>query len=256
MWRYYLKHHLQHLWFRDKHEDMIFINGRAVQMRATLLLMLPVYMVYVLYTTVLSPSWQVWSGQTPQETFEMTENFNVLYEVLAYRTVYDFTIPTWVLFYGLFEMLAGMWVRTAYLSPTIHLTAFLTRHDEPKWEPLKPKRFAWTIGAIMITACLLFFNPDSFARFVNNLTATTLLPTNENFMPGWIPLLVYVCLLFMLSEAAFGFCWGCKFHWLLAKLKIFKEECYTCNNVDFGKKQRQQTHRESVEKLAGKNQIK
>lgn len=231
-----LRYHLKYLWFRDKSEDIIFINKYAVQMRAGLMLILPIYMVIVLFTTVLAPTWTVLPNTLVEETFDMTQEWRTIYNVQAFRTVFDYTVPSWVLIYGLFEMIVGMFTRTAYLSPTIHLATFLTRNTRPKWEPLKPKRFAWLIGATLIIGCLLFFNPDSAARFINGLFSSELLPTDVNWMPDFVPLLVGVCFALMWMEAVFGFCLGCKLHWLLAKLGIFKEHCYDCMNVDFDQK--------------------
>ncbi|MGC9387174.1 MAG: DUF4395 domain-containing protein, partial [Hydrogenovibrio sp.] len=229
----YMRYHFKNLWFRDKSEEVIFINKHAVQMRAGLMLLIPIYMVIVLFTTVLAPTWTVLPNTFVEETFDVTQDWRTIFNVQAYRTPFDYTIPSLVLIYGFFEMITGMFVRTAYLSPTIHLATFLTRNTRPKWEPLKPKRFAWIIGATLISLCLLFFNPDTAARFVNDLFGTQILPTDHNWMPDFIPLLVGICFLLMWMEAVFGFCLGCKMHWLLAKLHIFKQHCYDCMNVDF-----------------------
>lgn len=229
----YMRYHFKNLWFRDKSEEVIFINKHAVQMRAGLMLLIPIYMVIVLFTTVLAPTWTVLPNTFVEETFDVTQDWRTIFNVQAYRTPFDYTIPSLVLIYGFFEMITGMFVRTAYLSPTIHLATFFTRNIRPKWEPLKPKRFAWIIGATLISLCLLFFNPDTAARFVNDLFGTQILPTDHNWMPDFIPLLVGICFLLMWMEAVFGFCLGCKMHWLLAKLHIFKQHCYDCMNVDF-----------------------
>ncbi|QKI90319.1 DUF4395 domain-containing protein [Thiomicrorhabdus xiamenensis] len=231
-----VRYHFKNLWFRDKSEEILFINKHAVQLRAGLLLLLPIYMVIVLFTTVLAPTWTVVPNTFVEETFEMTQDWRVIFNVQAFKTVFDYTIPSLVLLYGLFEMISGMFVKTAYLSPTIHLATFLTRNVRPKWEPLKPKRFAWIIGATLVISCLVFFNPDTLARMINALFSETILPTDSNYMPDFIPLLVGLCFILMWLEAIFGFCLGCKVHWLLAKIGIFKEHCYDCMNVDFDQK--------------------
>ncbi|WP_238843329.1 DUF4395 domain-containing protein [Thiomicrorhabdus xiamenensis] len=231
-----MRYHFKNLWFRDKSEEILFINKHAVQLRAGLLLLLPIYMVIVLFTTVLAPTWTVVPNTFVEETFEMTQDWRVIFNVQAFKTVFDYTIPSLVLLYGLFEMISGMFVKTAYLSPTIHLATFLTRNVRPKWEPLKPKRFAWIIGATLVISCLVFFNPDTLARMINALFSETILPTDSNYMPDFIPLLVGLCFILMWLEAIFGFCLGCKVHWLLAKIGIFKEHCYDCMNVDFDQK--------------------
>lgn len=231
-----LKYHLKNLWFRDKQEEIVFINRHAVQMRAGLMLLIPVYMVIVLFTTVLAPTWTVLPNTFVEETFDMTQDWRTIYNVQAFRTVFDYTVPSLVLLYGLFEMIVGMFVKTAYLSPSIHVATFLTRNRRPQWEPLKPKRFAWLIGAALIIACLLFFNPDTAARAINSLLGVDWLPTDQNWMPEYIPYFVFVCFVLMWMEAVFGFCLGCKLHWLLAKVGVFKEHCYDCMNVDFQQK--------------------
>jgi hypothetical protein len=141
-------------------------------------------------------------------------------------------VQTWVLFYALFEMLAGMFVTTSRLSPTIWIASLLARNKPVSYKPLNPKRMAWSIGALMIIACLVFFNPDSFARLMNTLFELTIV-TDAQVMPLWIPLLVFLCLGFMWMEAVLGFCVGCKLHALLVKVGIFKEECEACNNIDW-----------------------
>ncbi len=249
-----LKLHFHNLWFRDRDEEIIFIKSQAVRMRAGILLLVPIYTLLVLFTTVFGASWQVWDGSSMEESFEVSQNFNVLYEALVYRTTYDYTIPTLVLFYALFEMIAGMFVRTSYLSPTLHLATFLTRNTPPKWEPLKPKRFAWTIGGTMIAACLLFFNPDSFAVALNSTLSANVLPTDRNYMPDFIPTMVWFCFGLMWLEATFGFCLGCKLHWILAKLRIFKQECYSCSNVDFAEMQYQAELKRQIEALNNLNE--
>jgi len=141
------------------------------------------------------------------------------------------------LLHPLFEMLAGMSVKTSYLSPTIWLSTVLARNARPVWKPLAPKRFAWSIGATMICICLVFFHPEKFAGAVNTLVGSALLPTTEQYMPRALPLvMVWLCLGFMWLEAILGFCVGCKIHGLLARVGIFKEECEACNNLDFTQK--------------------
>ncbi len=110
-------------------------------MRAGLMLILPIYMVIVLFTTVLAPTWTVLPNTMVEETFDVTDDWRTIFNVQAFRTPFDYTIPSPILLYGMFEMIVGMFIRTAYLSPTIHIATFLTRNIRPKWEPLKPKRF-------------------------------------------------------------------------------------------------------------------
>jgi hypothetical protein len=144
-------------------------------------------------------------------------------------------VQTWLLFYALFEMLAGMSVKTAYLSPTIWLSTLMARQARPLWKPLAPKRFAWTIGASMISVCLVFFHPEKFAAAVNFIFQSQVLPTTEQYLPRWLPLvMVWVCLGLMWMETVLGFCLGCEVHAMLVKVGIFEDECEACNNLDFG----------------------
>ena len=115
-------------------------------------------------------------------------------------------------------MIAGMFIFTSRFSPTIYLSSFLARKTPPVWKPLVPKRFAWTIGASLISLCIVFFNPDTFAGWVNTLWGSELLTTAENFLPGWVVTrLIWACLIFMWLEAILGFCVGCKVHSLLVE---------------------------------------
>jgi hypothetical protein len=84
--------------------------------------------------------------------------------------------------------------------------------------------------------CLIFFNPDVFASWVNAVVHQEWLPTTQNYMPRWIPLvLVWVCLGFMWMETVLGFCVGCQVHSLLVKLGWLQDECEACNNLSFNK---------------------
>jgi len=156
----------------------------------------------------------------------------IIYTVEALRRTYDYTVQTFVLFYAFFEMLSGMFVKTSLLSPTIWISSYLARNQPAVYKPLNPKRMAWFIGASMIIACLVFFNPDTFAHWMNKLFGLEI-TTDEQVLPMWIPTLVFLCLAFMWSEAILGVCAGCKLHALFVKVGIFKEPCEACNNIDW-----------------------
>jgi len=79
----------------------------------------------------------------------------------------------------------------------------------------------------------VFFNPDTFANWVNIVWGSELLPTTENFLPkGTGTFLAWTCLIFMWLETVIGFCVGCKIHALLVWLGFIKEECHACNNIN------------------------
>ena len=225
----------KNLWFRDPKESSIYINDVSVRIRAGLLLAIPLYMGLSLFDVIYTSKWIV-DGNTAVDTYDTDWEDRIIYAVQATKRTYEYSVQTTVLFYALFEMIAGMFVFTSRLSPTILISSYLSKNTPPVWKPLAPKRFAWSLGASFIIACILFFNPDTFADWVNNLFSSELLPTDRNYMPTWIPMyLVWICLGLMWLEAVLGFCLGCKIHALLARIGIFKEECEACNNLDWDK---------------------
>jgi hypothetical protein len=228
-----LAHTWRHLWFRELGDNSLLINDVAVRIRAGLLLVIPLYMGYTLFSVVFGPHWIV-TGNFIQDTMDMDIDNRILYHVEAVRRTYDYTVQTWLLFYALFEMIVAMFRSTSRLSPTIFIATLLARHHRPVWKPLIPKRFAWSIGATMILACLVFFNPDTVATWVNAVAHSQLLPTTSNYMPRWIPkYLVWICLGFMWAETVLGFCVGCQVHALLVKVGLIKHECEACNNLNW-----------------------
>lgn len=223
----------RNLWFFDARADTIYINDTAVRIRAGLLLAIPLFMSFTLYEAIYGSHWIV-TGNAIKDTFDTDFDGHILYNVEAIRRTLDYSKQTLVLIYALFEMLAGMFVVTSRLSPTVLISSVLAKGHEPVWKPLTPKRFAWSIGASFIAVCLVFFNPEVFAGWVNSVFGQDLLPTTQNYMPRWIPLvLVWVCLGFMWMEAVLGFCVGCKVHSLLVKLGVMDEACEACNNLSF-----------------------
>ncbi len=222
----------RNLWFRDPAEPVTYINETAVRIRAGFLLAIPLYMGLTLFDIGYGIHWIV-DTNTLSDSGNTDFDGHIIYTAEAMRRTYDYTLQTIILFYGLFEMIAGMFVRTSRLSPTIWLASYLSRNQPEIWKPLNPKRMAWTIGATMITLCIAFFNPVPVAEFLNQWLYTNL-PTDRNFLPFWIPMYgVWVCIGFMWAEVTLGFCVGCKLHALFVKIGIFKEECEACNNIDW-----------------------
>lgn len=223
----------KNLWFRDLNEAKPYINDTAVRIRAGLLLAIPIYMALTLYVAIFGSHWVV-TGDAITDTLETDFDGHIIYSVEAIKRTLDYTPQTYVLCYALFEMLAGMFVTTSRFSPTILLSAFLAKGKKPVWKPLIPKRFAWSIGASFILVCLVFFNPEVLAGWVNSLAGHEILPPTENYMPRWIPMvMVWVCFGFMWMETVLGFCAGCKVHSLLVWLGVLQEECEACNNLDW-----------------------
>ena len=224
---------LTNLWFRNPKESPVYINDTAVRIRAGLMLFIPIYMSFTLYEAVFVSHWLV-DGNTAVDTYDTDWDGNIIYAVQAIKRTYDYSLQTMVLLYALFEMLAGLFVFTSRFSPLILISSFLARNKPAVWKPLVPKRFAWGIGSTFIITCLIFFNPEIVANWVNNLLGENLLSTTENYMSPLIPLtLVWICLAFMWLEAILGFCVGCKIHALFVWIGVIKEECEACNNIDW-----------------------
>ena len=238
----------KNLWFRDTKEPVIYINETAVRIRAGILLLVPLYMGLTLFDVAFTSNWIV-NSDTAVDTYDLDWDYNIIYMVEAIKRTYSYPIQTLVLFIALFEMISGMFVSTSRFSPTILISSFLAQKSPPVWKPLKPKRMAWSIGASFIIVCIIYFNPDTFANMVNGLFNAKLLTTTENFMPFWIPFyLVWICFGLMWLEAILGFCFGCYIHALLVKVGIFKEECDSCNNIDWDEIARKHQEKQDKEK--------
>lgn len=244
---------IRNLWFRDPREDTVFINDLAVRIRAGMLLFIPIMMAYTLMDVAYGPNWVV-DGNTIHDTGDTDWEGRILYTAEVTRRTYEYSLQTGVLFYALFEMIAGMFVLTSRLSPTILLASFFARNTAPVWKPLVPKRFAWSLGASFIIVCLIFFNPEVFAGWVNAVAGHEVLPETSNYMPWWIPLyLVWICLGFMWLEAVLGFCVGCKIHALLVWMKVLEEPCEACGNIDWAAIERRHEERRHKEQQAAGN---
>ena len=227
---------LKDLWFRDTKESNVHINDIAVRIRAGILLIIPLYMGLTLYDVLYTTTWVV-DGNTAVDTYDTNWDEHVIYAVEATKRTYEYSTQTLILFYAIFEMLTGMFVSTARFSPTILISSFLAKNTTPVWKPIAPKRFAWSIGTILMSLCLVFFNPDTFAHWVNFVWGGELLPTTENFLPkGTGTFLAWTCLIFMWLETVIGFCVGCKIHAFLVKIRVIKEECAACNNINIPSK--------------------
>ncbi len=218
------------LWFRNPKESSPYINDIAVRIRAGILLIIPLYLGLVLYDVSYTYRWVV-DEASIHDTYETNWDGQIIYSAEVLRRTYDYTVQTWVLFYALFEMLVSLFVFTSRLSPTILISSLLAKRMPPVYKPLVVKRFAWVIGASLITVCLVFFNPDTVATWVNAIFATPLLPTDENFLPKDTGIvMVWICLSLMWLEAILGFCVGCQVHHLLVRLGIVDKPCDICRS--------------------------
>lgn len=228
-----VKKTFRNLWFRDLTEETIHINDTAVRIRAGILLIIPIYMVFTFVSIVYGPTWEVSPNSVAVDTYETDFDDRIIYQVEVTKRVFEYAFQTKLLVYALFEMLLGLSIISSRFSPTILLASFLTFGQKPNWKPLGPKRCAWLIGASFISVCIVFFNPDAVALWINNLLGTNI-PVDENYIPSWLALnLVWICLLFMWLEAIVGFCVGCKIYAGLVKLGIVNRHCEICENIDW-----------------------
>ena len=105
------------LWFRDPDDVTPFINETAVRIRAGIMLAIPVFMAFTLVDIVFGTRWIV-TGNLIRDTFDTDFDGRILYMVEAVRRTYDYSVQTGVLFYALFEMLAGMSKITSSRPPS------------------------------------------------------------------------------------------------------------------------------------------
>ncbi|KAA0454926.1 MAG: DUF4395 domain-containing protein [Candidatus Thioglobus sp.] len=239
----------KNLWFRNLKEQTIQINDNAVRIRAGILLIIPIYMMFTFVNVVYGPNWEITPDSIALDTYEVDFEDRIIYKVDATKMVFEYAFQTKLLLYALFEMLLGLTVIGSRFSPTILLASLLTIGQKPNWKPLGPKRCAWLMGASFITVCIVFFNPDAVALWINNLLATNI-PIDKNYIPSWLALnLVWMCLLFMWMEAVMGLCVGCKIYAVLAKLGLVNRHCDACEDINWDEIQRKKQ-----QKLDKKNQ--
>ncbi len=220
------------LWFKDFNADKILINETAVRIRAGILILIPIFLSYTLYNAVFCGGWVV-DTNTLKDTFETDFDEHIIYSAEVVRKSKDYSIQTYVLLFGFFEMIFSMSKYLSYLSPTIWISTILARGKEPVWKPLTPKRYAWTIGATFIAICLVFFNPEVPAHYINMIFHKEILSESKQYLSYYIPItLIWICFGFMWMETVLGFCAGCSLHALLVKIGILKEECIECGDIN------------------------
>ncbi len=222
---------LKNLWFEDIKAPVIYINDTAMRIRAGILLFIPLFVSFTLYDAFYMGNYSV-DTNTLVDTYDTNWDDQIIYTAEIVKRINDYSIQTYLLLFALFEMIAGMFVFTSRFSILILLSSFLAKNTKAVWKPLIPKRFAWSLGGVMILTCIVFFNPDTFAGFINGLFDKMILPTHYNYIPFEIPVsLFFLCASFMWMEVVFGFCVGCKIHSLLVFLKIIDDECVACNDI-------------------------
>lgn len=94
--------------------------------------------------------------------------------------------------YVIFDMVVAALFGLTPLTPTGMIGTAMTMKFRPVWKPIKPKRFAWTLGAVMGISCLSF-------RLLG-LSST------------WLLSVLGICFMLTWLEAVLGFCVGCWMH--------------------------------------------
>ena len=99
----------------------------------------------------------------------------------------------------IFDMVAGATFGLTPFSPAGIFGTVITRNIRPVWKPIKPKRFAWTLGATLGVCCLTFWVLG---------------------WQSWIIAVLSICFLLTWLEAVLGFCVGCWMYSLLVKCEV------------------------------------
>ncbi len=94
--------------------------------------------------------------------------------------------------YVIFDMTVAALFGLTPLSLTGLLGTAMTMKMKPVWKPIKPKKFAWTLGAVLGITCLTFRLLD--------------LPNTA------IISVLAICFVLTWLEAVLGFCVGCWMH--------------------------------------------
>eukprot|EP00122_Pirum_gemmata_P000415 Pgem_evm1s366 len=121
--------------------------------------------------------------------------------------------PTFILYsiapVVLWDMLAASIFGLTPFSPYGIVGTLLTWHLDPIWKPAAPKRFAWFLGAIMVSVCIIAGSPLIRLKPLSLAVAAT-------------------CVLLTWMEGILGFCIGC-YMWNKVIAPLFgKEECVEC----------------------------
>lgn len=103
----------------------------------------------------------------------------------------------------IFDMVAAASFGLTPLSPAGILGTALSIKSEPVWKPIEPKRFAWSLGAMLGVCCLTFW-------ILN--------------MPEWVIGVLGICFALTWLEAVMGFCVGC---WMYS---LIFTKCETCES--------------------------
>lgn len=183
-------------WFKPdsilSESSIPFINERALRARAGLMFLVPVILLFI----------RLDHGNHDEIIVNAINGAAIARE-------YSHAFAYSLIFFVMYEMISPMFVKTAHLSITSALGAFFTKNQQPIYQVMRPKVFAWSIGLILAILCQI-----SLYYTVMQSIAFYFLAT---------------CLLFMWLESACGICAGCYVYYVLVRTGIIKDNCDTCN---------------------------
>ena len=104
-------------------------------------------------------------------------------------------IIAYIMLFLVFDLFTSVFFGLTPYSPLGMAATLATRAYEPQWTPHLPKRFAWTLGFVLASTCLLF----------------QLLEVQG----VWLSALLWIFFVLTWLDAAVGFCMGC---WIYSKL--------------------------------------
>jgi glutaredoxin len=159
-----------------KTEGQIYMNENAVRARAGMLNVVAWCAMVILWTT---------------------KNSQFLMYTLAPVVLFDFTT-------------AAIFGLTPF-SPFGILATLLTWGQPPLWKPARQKRFAWTLGILMVSSCIIF--------------GSYRMKTVVKFFVG-------TCIVLTWLEGNMGFCMGCWFYNTVVVKYFGGHECQECK-LDF-----------------------
>ena len=119
--------------------------------------------------------------------------------ILLLLTVPELDPVRFVAPFVIFDMVSAATFGLTPVSPAGMLGTVLTIRIRPVWKPIKPKRFAWTLGAMLGACCLTFWMLG---------------------MTEWIIAVLGLCFILTWLEAVLGFCVGCWMYSLFVKCEV------------------------------------
>ena len=191
-----LKRSFQKHWFNPEsisaNINLAMINERALRARAGLIFLIPVILLFI--------------------RSDHGDHNELIVDTITGTIVpreYGHTFAHALIFFVMYEMIMPMFISTAHLSTTAVLGTYLTHKQQPIYQPMHPKVFAWSLGLILAILCQI------------SLYYTVMQSISFYFLA--------TCLLFMWLEATCGICAGCYIHHILVRFGIIKDSCDHCS---------------------------